>query len=95
MKNICLGGIALFFLFGACKEQEVRYTQNLPEINAYKKVIDALGYELWKTIKSQYSETTPTVFEMPKVDRKTQPDYVEMEIDSSSIFSSWTYKNLK
>ena len=55
MKKIFLLGFATI-LFVACN-QEVRYTQNSPEIDTYKKVIEDYKTMNWETTATHYADT--------------------------------------
>lgn len=55
MKKLLLIGFATI-LFAACT-QEVHYTQNSPEIDTYKKVMEAYKTLKWDDIAKHYADT--------------------------------------
>ena len=55
MKKIILLGFAII-LFVSCK-QEVRYTQNSPEIDTYKKVMEDYKTQNWDNYPNHYADT--------------------------------------
>tara|TARA_R110002049_G_scaffold2179_1_gene15706 strand:+ start:377 stop:589 length:213 start_codon:yes stop_codon:yes gene_type:complete len=56
MKRLILLGFAIV-LFTACNKQEKRYTQQSPEIDSYKKVIEAYKKQDWNALASHYTDT--------------------------------------
>jgi len=55
MKKLFLLGLAIV-LFSACNNK-VRYTQNAPEIDTYKKVINDYDKHNWKDMVTYYADT--------------------------------------
>ena len=58
MRNILLTGLAIL-LFAACN-QEQRYTQNSPEIDSFKAVIEDYNNQDWDEMKTHYADTAKT-----------------------------------
>lgn len=58
MKNIILVGLAILLLT-ACNQKQ-RYTQNSPEIDAFKSVIKSYNDQDWKGMTAQYADTAKT-----------------------------------
>ena len=55
MKNLILLGLTVI-LFTACN-QEVRYTQQSPEIDTYKKAMDDYKNMNWESMPKHYADT--------------------------------------
>lgn len=58
MKNIIVTGLAIL-LFAACN-QEQRYTQNSPEIDTFKSVIENYNNSDWEGMATHYADTAKT-----------------------------------
>lgn len=58
MKNIILVGLAIL-LFTACNQKQ-RYTQNSPEIDAFKSVIKSYNDQDWEGMTVHYADTAKT-----------------------------------
>ncbi len=57
MKRVFFLGLAIVLLMAACQKAEKRYTQQSPEIDTYKKVIDAYEKQDWEALASHYADT--------------------------------------
>jgi outer membrane protein assembly factor BamD (BamD/ComL family) len=57
MKKLFFLGLATVLLLTACQNQEKRYTQQSPEIETYKKVIDAYEKQDWEAMIIYYADT--------------------------------------
>ncbi|HPE82354.1 MAG: nuclear transport factor 2 family protein [Aequorivita sp.] len=90
MKNIIIIGIALA-VFTACNKQEKRYTQNSPEIETYKKVIDAYEKQDWNAMASHYADTAKIMNNVEEKDAQTLDELVQMSKDDAKLFSNWDY----
>jgi outer membrane biogenesis lipoprotein LolB len=64
MKKFILLGFAIILLV-ACK-QEVRYTQNSPEIDTYKKVIEDYKTLNWEDYQTHYADTAKIMINVIK-----------------------------
>jgi ketosteroid isomerase-like protein len=69
MKNLLLVGLAIV-LFTACDQKDTRYTQQSPEIDIIKKVID--GYNTQQYDLSFFADTAKTFF-------NTKTDAIELK----------------
>ncbi len=56
MKKILLLGLAIVLSLSACN-QEKRYTQQSPEIDSYKKVMEAYKTKNWDEMDKHYADT--------------------------------------
>lgn len=74
----------------ACKN-EVRYTQNSPEIETYKKVITAYEMGNWESMVIHYSDTAKILNNVTKKNAQTVAQLVAQNKQDAAIFSSWKY----
>lgn len=56
MKKLIVLGLAIVLL-AACNQQEPRYTQQSPQIDTYKKVIEAYENKNFEAMASHYADT--------------------------------------
>lgn len=61
-------------LFTACN-QEVRYTQNSPEVETFKALIKDYDSKNYDALVSHYADTSKTNFNNTKMDSKKIPEY--------------------
>lgn len=85
MKKLILLGIATL-LFVACK-QEVRYTQNSPEIDTYKKVMEDYKTQNWEDYPKHYSDTCKIMNNVTKDKAKTVAQAIEQSKDDAKLFT--------
>jgi len=90
MKNIIIIGFVLA-LFTACNKQETRYTQNSPEIDTYKQVIDAYAKQEWEAMANHYADTAKIMNNVVETEGLTVAEIVQMNKEDASLFSSWDY----
>lgn len=90
MKKIFLFVLVAAF-FSACQQQEKRYTQQSPEIDTYKKVIDAYEKQDWEAMASHYADTAKIMNNVVEKEGQTLAQLVAMNKDDASLFSSWDY----
>lgn len=57
MKNIILLGLAIVLSLSACN-QEKRYTQQSPEVDSFKKLMEAYKTKNWADYPSYYADTS-------------------------------------
>jgi len=84
-KNIILLGLAIV-LFTACNNK-VRYTQNSPEIDTYKKVIDDYGKHNWKDMITHYADTAKILHNVTKKNAKSVAKLITKNKDDAKLFS--------
>jgi hypothetical protein len=65
MKNILFTGLALLVL-AACNQQQ-RYTQNSPEIDTFKAVVENYDDQDWEAMTSHYADTAKIFNNSPDV----------------------------
>lgn len=91
MKKLLFLGLAIVLSITACQQQEKRYTQQSPEIDTYKKVIDAYEKQDWEAMASHYADTAKIMNNVEEKDGQTLTQLVQMNKDDASLFSSWDY----
>lgn len=91
MKRVFFLGLAIILSMAACQQQEKRYTQQSPEIETYKKVIDAYDKQDWVAMASHYADTAKIMNNVEEKDAQTLAELVQMDKDDASLFSSWEY----
>ncbi|NEW78158.1 MAG: nuclear transport factor 2 family protein [Gelidibacter sp.] len=89
MKKIMLI-VIIIATITACKN-EVRYTQNSPEIETYKKVITAYEMGSWESMVIHYSDTAKILNNVNKKNAQTVAQLVAQNKQDAAIFSSWKY----
>src|SRR5690606_32882003 len=91
MKKLIFLGLAIVLSLTACQKQEKRYTQQSPEIDTYKKVIDAYEKQNWEAMVSHYADTAKIMNNVLEENAQTLAELVAMDKDDASLFSSWDY----
>ncbi|RZJ69100.1 nuclear transport factor 2 family protein [Flavobacterium sp.] len=86
MKNLKF--FALAIALASCN-QEVRYTQTSPEIDAYKKANAAYENRDWESLKSFYSDTAKIQNNVLKKDAQTIDQLIATNKDDEKMFSTW------
>ncbi len=76
--------------FSACKN-EVRYTQNSPEIETYKMVIKDYEIGNWESFATHYSDTAKILNNVTEKNAQTVAQLVAQNKQDAAIFSSWKY----
>lgn len=91
MKRVFFLGLAIALLFSACQPQEKRYTQQSPEIDTYKKVIEAYDKQDWEAMVSHYADTAKIMNNVTEKEAQTLTELVANDKEDASLFSSWEY----
>lgn len=89
MKQIIMLAFAIATI-AACKN-EVRYTQNSPEIETYKKVIKDYEMANWESLATHYSDTAKILNNVTQKNAQTVAQMVAQNKQDASIFSSWNF----
>jgi ketosteroid isomerase-like protein len=74
MKKLFLLGLAVI-LFTACNKHESRYTQNSPEIETLKAVLNDYDTKNYESLVTHYADTSKTNFNNTKMASKDIPEY--------------------
>ncbi|SFZ93968.1 hypothetical protein SAMN05428642_103468 [Flaviramulus basaltis] len=90
MKKILLLGVVIV-LFTSCEKQEKRYTQQSPEIETYKKVIEAYEKRNWDEMTSHYADTAKIFNNATEKNPQNLAQLVAQNKEDASIFSSWDF----
>ena len=90
MKKIILIAFAITFTLGSC-DQKKRYTQQSPEIDAYKKSIVAYENRNWEELASFYADTAKLRYNATKENAQTVAQMIATTKKDALIFSSWKY----
>jgi hypothetical protein len=85
MKKLLFLGFATI-LFASCN-QEVRYTQNSPEIDSYKKVIEDYKNLNWQDMATHYSDTAKVMNNVTDVKAKMFTEALKVMQDDATHFS--------
>lgn len=91
MKKILFLGLAIALSFTACQQQEKRYTQQSPEIDTYKKVIEAYDKQDWEAMTSHYADTAKIMNNVTEAEGQTLAQLVASDKEDAALFSSWEY----
>lgn len=76
MKKLFLLVTAVI-LFTACNEQKSRYTQNSPEIETFKSLINDYNTKNYESLLAHYADTSKTTFNRNKMASRDVPKYHE------------------
>lgn len=87
MKKHFLLGIVVV-LFYSCNK---RYTQQSPEIDTYKKVIEAYQKQDWNTMATYYAYNAKILNNVTEKDAQTVAQLIEQNKEDAKLFSSWKY----
>ncbi|NGX83567.1 nuclear transport factor 2 family protein [Aequorivita sp. KMM 9714] len=91
MKRILFLALSMVFLFTACQKQDMRYTQQSPEIDTYKKIINAYEKQDWEALASHYADTAKIMNNVIEKEGKTIAEEIAMGKEDAALFSSWDY----
>ncbi len=91
MKKLLFLGLAIVLSLTACQQQEKRYTQQSPEIDTYKKVIDAYSKQDWEAMATHYADTVKIMNNVTEANGQTLAELVQNDKDDAALFSSWEY----
>lgn len=90
MKKLLLLGLAIV-LFTSCNQQDKRYTQQSPEIDSFKKVIEAYQGEDWETLRSHYADTAKITNNTTKEFAHTIDEEIAENKEDAKLFTSVKY----
>jgi len=88
MKKLFLFGLVIV-LFAACNNR-VRYTQNSPEIDTFKKVIDDYVKYNWKDMVTHYADTAKILNNVTKKNAKSIAELITTDKENAKLFS-WDF----
>ena len=90
MKKIFLLGFVTILL-SACK-QDVRYTQNSPEIDTYKKVMEDYKTQNWEDYPKHYADTAKIANNVTQDKAQTVAQAIEKSKEDAKLFN-WVVKD--
>lgn len=90
MRKLVLLGMVTVFLI-SCDQQEKRYTQQSPEIDTYKKVIDAYEKQNWQEMGSYYADTAKIMNNALEENAQSLDELIAENKEDANLFSSWDY----
>jgi len=85
MKKILLLGLAIVLSLSACN-QEKRYTQQSPEIDSYKKLMEAYKTKNWAEYPSHYADTAKIANNVIKEKAVSVADAIKSNKDDAALF---------
>lgn len=84
--------ILTFALFTSCqKTNELRYTQNSPEIDTYKQMLKDYEMGNWEAMTVHYADTAKIYYNATEKNPKTISESIEEDKKNSAILSSYGY----
>ena len=95
MKRALFLGLALVLSFTACQKQEKRYTQQSPEIDSYKKVIEAYEKRDWESLTIHYADSAKIMNNVVEAEGQTIAELVASDKNDATLFSSWDFVDVE
>ncbi|HZW62371.1 MAG TPA: nuclear transport factor 2 family protein [Flavobacteriaceae bacterium] len=89
MKTLYILLLALSIM--ACK-QEIRYTQQSPEIETFKKSINDYKTMNWESLATHYADTAIVANNVPKEKAKSVSEAIKINKEDAEIFT-WVVEN--
>ncbi|PKQ44334.1 nuclear transport factor 2 family protein [Confluentibacter flavum] len=86
MKKLLMVGLAVVLLT-SCNKQEKRYTQNSPEIDTYKKVMDDYKTLNWEDYPTHYADTAKIANNVVEEKALTVSQAIEKSKEDAAMFS--------
>lgn len=89
MKKI-IGILLIIASFSACKN-EVRYTQNAPEIETYKKAIKDYEMGNWESLATHFADTAKIVYNTTEKNAMSLAQAISQNKEDIATLSSYNY----
>jgi hypothetical protein len=86
MKKIMLLGLAIVLSLSACN-QEKRYTQQSPEIDSYKKLMEAYKTKNWDEMGKHYADTAKIANNVIKEKGVSLAEVVKTNKEDAALFN--------
>jgi hypothetical protein len=86
MKKVFLFGLAIVLSLTACN-QEKRYTQQSPEIDSYKKLMEAYKTKNWDEYPSHYADTAKIANNVVKGKGVSPAEVVKTNKEDAALFN--------
>ncbi len=91
MKELVSIGLAVA-IFLACNQQEnVRYTQQSPEIDTYKMVLEAYEERDWESMISHYADSAKILNNVVEENAQDLPQFLAQNKEDATKFSDWDF----
>jgi uncharacterized membrane-anchored protein YhcB (DUF1043 family) len=90
MKACLLFCFTVLIMLTSC-QQKVRYTQDSPEIDTYKKVIADYENRDWENMVKHYADTAKILNNVFLKDAQTLSQLMATNKEDQKLFSSWKY----
>jgi hypothetical protein len=90
MKELVSLGLAIV-LFIACNQQGKRYTQQSPEIDTYKKVIEAYEERNWESMIAPYADTAKIMNNVAEKNAQNLTQFLAQNKEDANQFSNWEF----
>ncbi|UPQ78639.1 nuclear transport factor 2 family protein [Flavobacterium azooxidireducens] len=87
MKNSIIILVLLFSII-SCQKTETRYTQQSPEIDSFKKSIEAYEKADWATMKSFYADSAKIEHNVTKDKAVSVDKLIEISKEDATLFSN-------
>lgn len=85
MKNLFILGLAIVLSLSACN-QEKRYTQQSPEIDSYKKLMEAYKTKNWTNYPNYYADTAKIANNVIKEKGVTASEAIIKNKEDATLF---------
>ena len=90
MKKIILIAITITFTLGSCN-QKMRYTQQSPEIDSYKKSFAAYENQNWEELATYYADTAKILNNVALENAQTVAQMIQTNKEDAALFSNIKY----
>jgi len=90
MKELMSLGLAIV-IFIACNQQSKRYTQQSPEIETYKQVLEDYEDRDWEAMVAHYSDTAKIMNNVTEKNGKNLTRFLAQNKEDASQFSNWHF----
>lgn len=92
MKELMSLGLAIV-IFIACNQQSKRYTQQSPEIETYKQVLEDYKDRDWQAMLAHYSDNAKIMNNVTEENGKNLTEFLAENRKDAAQFSSWEFIN--
>ncbi|MBO2543663.1 nuclear transport factor 2 family protein [Salegentibacter sp. BDJ18] len=90
MKELMSLGVTIV-IFIACSQQTTRYTQQSPEIETYKQVLEDYEDRDWDAMVAHYADTAKIMNNVTEEEGKNLTQFLAENKKDASQFSSWDF----
>lgn len=87
MKKLLFLGLAIVLSVTACQKQEKRYTQQSPEIDTYKKIMDDYKNLNWENMSIHYADTAKIANNVIKEKGLSVSQAIDKNKEDAAMFS--------